>query len=202
MRVKLLLLCLSLCMVVSANASKVVSGQKSAPISEAQFSSMRDIMHQITDAKINAPGSVQELFNTINGATGQYQSNIGSESPVQGAVTGALQKGFHIVCFQEGDDKVLASTDPTLLGKLITEVKTSGGELVRDLAVNNLRASGDKDEAGFTYEQSSNDGVLVDGKTVPGKRFIAYVVGRKVFKSFASDKKFLAMIIAEDKYVN
>jgi len=179
-------------------AAKAVSDQKSAPVSEAQFASIRDVMHQITSGTgANAPGSIQALFTIINGgAASPRQSDIGMEFPVQAAITEALQKGFHIVCFQEGDDKIIASTDPTLLDTSIREFKTSSGELVRDLAVKNLKASAN-DEAGFTYEQLSSEGVLVDGKPVPGKRFVAYVAGRKAFK-FDSEKKFLTLIFAVD----
>jgi hypothetical protein len=123
----------------------------------------------------------------INGQT----QTTDRELPAQGAITAATEKGMRIVCYQEGSEIVVASSDPTLLGKPISDFKTDEGKAVRDLAIEEIgKNKEEKDPAIFTYkEKSSGTESLVNGKPVAHNRVvIAY--GRKAFK-FNSDKKLI-----------
>ncbi len=185
MKLKLLLIGLVCC-------ATAVNAEKAPDVSSSQVDAMQQIMQKITDCQENAPGSPEELFKIISGAT----KTTTRELPVQGAVTEALAKGYRIACYHEGSEEVVASTDPTILGKSVRDIKTSDGRLVRDLAVEELKKSAN-DKAVFTYITPPKvDAIPVNGK-LPTSTRVVFVAGRKAFKAFQSDKKFLCTIGAE-----
>ncbi len=179
----------------AAESKKTATEEKSPPVSDVQVGEMKNIMDQITNCKQNGPSSPEELFKIISG---EIQTTT-RELPVQGAVTEANAKGYRIVCYQEGSETVVASTDPTLLGKHVADIKTSEGEPVRDRAVKELKKSS-TDEAVFTYNaQQNTDALPVDGK-VPSHTRVVLAAGRNAFKSFPrAEKKFLCTIGADAK---
>lgn len=155
------------------------------PVSGVQVDRMHGIMDKIANSDVSSP---EELFKIING---QIQTT-GRELPVPGAVTEAVENKFRIMCYQEGKEAVVASTDPTLLDKPASDFKTEEGKSIRDLAIEKI---GKGDEASFTYKESQS-GPMVDGKAISRGR-VAFVKGRTAFKRFDSDKKFLCEISAE-----
>lgn len=163
--------------------SEVKAEVKSLPPSHTQAASMREIMGRITNgSRVSGP---EELFKMINGQT----QTTDRELPVPAAITEANEKGLCIMCYHEGSETVVASTDPALLGKPASDFKTAEGKIVRDLAIEELRKN-ESDEAIFTYVvQPKGDEPLVDGKPVTHGRIIV-AKGRKSFP-FSSDKKFL-----------
>ncbi len=162
---------------------------KSLPVSDTQVASMREIMGRIVHGgKVSGP---EELFKIINGQT----QTTDRELPVPAAVTNAIENGLRIVCYQEGKDTVVASTDPSLLDKAASDFKTDEGKVVRDVAIEELRKS-KKDEAIFTYVvQPTGDEPLVNGKPVTHGRVVV-AEGRKAFP-FDSEKKFLCTAAAK-----
>jgi len=166
------------------------SKQPSLSVNPDQAKALQGIADALTDTR-NTQGSVsgpEELFKIING---EMQTTT-RELPLQSTVTEAVAKGYRITCYQEGSDTVVASTNPALLGKPISDFKTSEGESVRDRAIAEIRKNGKDDKAMFTYTQSDSS-LVVDGKPV-GQRHIVAVAGRKAFKGFNSEKKFLCAV--------
>ena len=100
------------------------------------------------------------------------------------------------MCYEEGKDTVVASTDPTLLGKPVSDFRTNTDEVVRDTAIEKIRNSG-KDRATFTYtDKPKADGPIVDGKGVSEGRIVE-AAGRNAFPNFRSEKKFLCTVGAK-----
>lgn len=163
--------------------------EKSLIVSDTQVDNMRDIMRRVVHGgKVSGP---EELFKIINGQT----QTTDRELPVPAAVTNAIESGLRIVCYQEGSDAVVASTDSALLGKSASDFRTSDGEIVRDVAIRKLRESG-TDEVIFTYVvHPKDDGPLVNGKTVTHGRVVV-AEGRRAFP-FHSEKKFLCTAAAK-----
>ena len=89
--------------------------------------------------------------------------------------------------------KVVASSDPTLLGKPVSDFKTDEGKIIRDEAIEKIR-NGKTGSATFTYREQTKDGdQLVNGKPVAHSRVVV-AYGRKAFTKFQSDKKFLCTV--------
>lgn len=169
-------------------ASKATE-EKSLIVSDTQVENMRDIMRRIVHGgRVSGP---EELFKIINGQT----QTTDRELPVPAAVTNAIESGLRIVCYQEGSDDVIASTDPALLGKPASDFRTADGEIVRDVAIRKIRESG-SDEVIFTYVvHPKDDGPLVNGKAVTHGR-VVIAEGRRAFP-FHSEKKFLCTAAAK-----
>lgn len=160
-------------------------------IKAAQAEALEKIINEITNTA-NAEGSIgspEELFKAING---EFQTNS-RELPIQAAITSANAQKMRLTCYEEGSETVVASTDPTLLGKPVSDFQTSEGKSVRDRAIEEIRAHGVDDKAIFTYIQSG--GPVVDGKSMGQGRAVA-AAGRKAFK-FNSAKKFLCTVAAD-----
>jgi hypothetical protein len=167
------------------NAPKIEakSDAKSLSVSDTQVTYMREIMERIVHG--GKVSGLEELFKIINGQT----QTTDRELPVQAAITEATEKDLRIMCYQEGSETVVASTDPSLLGKPASDFKTAEGKVVRDLAIEELRKS-ENSEAIFTYVvQPKGDEPLVNGKPVTRGRIIV-AKGRQAFP-FLSDKRFL-----------
>jgi len=175
----------------AGKSEKVESSQHSLAVNPDQAKALQNIADALTETS-NSQGSVsgpEELFKIING---EMQTTT-RELPLQSTVTEAVAKGYRITCYQEGSETVVASTDPALLGKPISDLKIEG-ESVRDRAIAEIRKNGKDDKAMFTYTQSDGS-IVVDGKPV-GQRHIVAVAGRKAFKNFNSQKKFLCAVAA------
>lgn len=177
-------------------APKAHHAKKAAPatlsIKSAQAEALKKIISDLTNTA-NAEGSIsspEELFKAINGET---QTNS-RELPIQAAITSANAQKMRITCYEEGTETVVASTDPTLLGKPVSEFQTSEGKSVRDRAIEEIKTHGENDVAVFTYVQSG--GPVVDGKAMGQGRAVA-AAGRKAFKGFNSEKKFLCTVAAD-----
>lgn len=192
MKLKYLLVGLALTTVglnaAATDSKKPTSGKKATteetlPVSDTQVDNMRDIMRRVVHGGgVSGPA---ELFKIISGQS----QTTDRELPVPAAVTNAIENGMRIVCYEEGNETVVASTDPALLGKPASDFKTANGEVVRDVAIRKLRESG-TDEAIFTYVvHPKGDGPVVNGKTVTHGRVVV-AEGRKAFP-FHSEKKFL-----------
>jgi predicted extracellular nuclease len=172
--------------VQAASTEKTSKSETTSPaVSDHQVESMRRIMEEIVHAhNVNSP---EELFKMIDGQT----QTTDREQPAQGAITAATEERMRIICYQEGSDVVVASSDPTLISKPVTDFKTEEGITVRDLAIQQIAQNkSEKDPAIFTYkEKSSGNEPLVNGKPVVHPRVvIAY--GRKAF-NFNSEKKLI-----------
>ncbi len=196
MKSKILLISLGLS-IASANAAAAKHEKSVKPtaeiaapapnVSDAQVNAMQEVMARIVQAD-NVSGP-EELFKIINGQT----QTVTRELAVQGAVTEATAKGMRIVCYQEGDETVVASSDPTLLGKPVSDFKTDEGKIIRDEAIEQIR-NGKTGSATFTYREQTKDGdQLVNGKPVAHSRVVV-AYGRKAFTKFQSDKKFLCTV--------
>ncbi len=194
MKLKLLLigLALSVATVVAATkhakagAPKVT--EKAAPAPTVKDTQVAE-MQSITDGILAGAKSVSgpwEVFRFING---QEQINADKrETPLSGAITLAKAKGYTIVCYE--NSKVVAATDPSLLGKDASEFKASDGKIVLDLVVENLRnSSGDR--AVFTYETPGT--TLVNGKP-SSHSLVVDAIGRKSFPFPSSADKYLVMV--------
>ena len=201
MNLKLLLIGLSLCIIANADtdtktaaaeAHELSHGKAAAdedkPVATAPAIShdkalkIKDIIDKITGNTVNGPGSPEQLFKTINGQN-PTSDITNSDTPVQSAINAAVELGCTIVCYQDGIDNPVASTDQSLLRKNVTEIKTEKGKPVRDLAVEKLRES-TSDKAKFTYTNEEKTNIYVSA------------VGRSSFKeSFPdSQKKFLCTV--------
>jgi len=166
--------------------------RKSLPIKADQAIALESIINDLTNTS-NTEGSIsspEEFFKVINGA---IQTNS-RELPLQAAVNRATAQKLRITCYQEGNDTVVASSDPTLLGKPVSNFKTNEGQSVRDRAIEEIRTHGKDDKATFTYVEAG--GPVVDGKAMGQGRAVA-AAGRKAFKGFNSEKKFLCTVAAD-----
>ncbi len=194
MKSKILLISLALSVItVYAGSAKNITPSKSLPVNAKQVKELQNIINELTDTS-NTEGSVnspEELFKIISSEI----QTTNRELPLQGTVTRAVAEGYRITCYQEGSDTVVASTDPTLLGKPASDFKTNEGESVRDRAIAEIRKNGQNDKATFTYTQSEGSS-MVDGKPI-GQGRIVSVAGRKAFKGFNSEKKFLCTVAAD-----
>lgn len=203
MNLKLLLigLAVSVATVTAATKSEAPAQKKSPAKEQAKAvvpPAVKDTqvleMKTITDEIIEGAKSVsgpQVVFNMIKGMN---QINaIERETPLSGAITRAVEKGYTIICYE--NSKVVAATDPTLLGKDASEFKTTDGKIVLDLVVSNLQASGKDDRAFFTYETQSSDAPMVNGKRA-AHTLVADAIGRNSFPFPLSKDKYLLMLIA------
>lgn len=192
MKMKLLLigLAVSVATVVAAApkkaATKAVAQEKAAPtVKDTQVAEMQSITNGILAGAKGVSGP-WEVFKVIDG---QPQVEAAErETPLSGAVTLARAKGYTIVCYE--NSKVVAATDPSLLGKDASEFKTSEGKNVLDLVVSNLQASKD-DRAVFTFETPGT--TLVNGKPT-SHSLVVDAVGRKAFPFPLSADKYLIMV--------
>ena len=190
MKLKLLLIGL-VCCATAANAATApapkAAQEKAAPVvSDTQVNAMKEIMGKITRG---AAGGPEELFKIINGNKQTTDREV-ALSP-QSAVAEAAQKRYSIVCYEEGKEKIAASTDPVLLEKEVAYIKNSNGESVRDLAI---KAIGSNDEAVFTYTaQPDANAPMVNGKPLTHD-VVAAAAGRNAFKDVKSEKKFLCIV--------
>lgn len=166
------------------------TAHKSLSVTSEQAKTLDSIINELTNTTNTEVSSPEELFKVINGET---QTNS-RELPLQGTTTRAVSQGYQITCYQEGNETVVASTDPTLLGQPVSNFKTSDGKSVRDRAIEEIRTHGRDDKATFTYTQEN--GPIVDGHKIEQGRIVA-AAGRKAFKGFNSEKKFLCTVAAD-----
>lgn len=196
MNLKLLLigLVVSVATVTAATKPASVKEQAKAVVPPTVKDTQVLEMKSITDAILAGAKGVsgpQVVFNMIKGMN---QINaIERETPLSGAITSAIEKGYTIICYE--NSKVVAATDPTLLGKDASEFKTTDGRTVLDLVVSNLQASGKDDRAFFTYETQSSDAPMVNGKRA-AHTLVADAIGRNSFPFPLSKDKYLLMLVA------
>jgi len=192
MKLKFLLINLALSIITVSAAHTTDSKKATSPslaVNATQASDMDKIVDGLVSANVSGP---EELFKIISGKT----QTTDRELPLQATVREAAAQKLRIMCYEEGKDTVVASTDPTLLGKPVSDFRTSTDEVVRDKAIEEIRNSG-KDRATFTYtEKPKADSPIVDGKGITEGRVVA-AAGRNAFDKFRSEKKFLCTVGAK-----
>jgi hypothetical protein len=196
MKLKLLLIGLALCTTAATakTLAKVTAQEKAPVVSDVQVKEMHRIMNVITKGNLSGP---EELFKIING---QIQTTE-RELPVPGAVTEATEKGYRIICYQEGNDNIVAATDPTLINTPASDHKANDNQVVRDKAIEELKRS-KSDEAAFTYVVKQNtETLMVNGKPTTHNRVVV-AKGRNSFDFPRSEKKFLCTIGGDVKDAN
>jgi hypothetical protein len=158
-------------------------------VKKSQMDTLNMVAQELIDgAKVNASG-VEELFKYINGA---IQTND-RETPLLDAVNRAKEHKLRVVAYIEGNDTIIASSDPELIGKNIADFKTECGMVVRDKAIEELKKS-TNGRATFTYKSNSKK----DGAVTVVENRVVTAVGREAFENLKnSDKKFLLTIAAE-----
>ena len=184
-------LALSVATVVAATKpAKTVtkSTEKAAPtVKDTQVTEMQSITDGILAGAKGVSGP-WEVFKVIDG---QPQVEAAErETPLSGAVTRAKAKGYTIICYE--NSKVVAATDPSLLGKDASEFKTSDGKTVLELVVSNLRQAGKDDRAVFTYETPGT--TMVNGK-LTSHTLVVDAVGRNAFPFPRSADKYLIIVL-------
>jgi len=195
MKLKSLLISLALS-VATLSAAHTASDQKTASpslaVNATQASDINKIVDGLVSAKVSGP---EELFKIISGET----QTTDRELPLQATVREAAAQKMRIMCYEEGKDTVVASTDPTLLGKPVSDFRTSTDEVVRDKAIKaiaEIKKNG-KERATFTYtDKPKADGPIVDGEVVSEGRIVE-AAGRNAFTNFHSEKKFLCTVGAK-----
>ncbi len=192
MKLKSLLISLALS-VATLSAAHTASDQKTASpslaVNATQASDINKIVDGLVSAKVSGP---EELFKIISGET----QTTDRELPLQATVREAAAQKMRIMCYEEGKDTVVASTDPTLLGKPVSDFRTSTDEVVRDKAIAEIKKNG-KERATFTYtDKPKADGPIVDGKGISEGRIVE-AAGRNAFTNFHSEKKFLCTVGAK-----
>ncbi len=192
MKLKFLLINLALSLTTVSAEHTTDSNKAASPalaVNATQASDMDKIVDGLVSAKVSGP---EELFKIISGET----QTTDRELPLQATVREAAAQKMRIMCYEEGSDTVVASTDPTLLGKPVADFKTNTGEIVRDKAIAEIRKSGGE-TATFTYtDQPKADGPIVDGKSISEGRIVA-AAGRNAFTNFQAKKKFLCTVGAK-----
>lgn len=192
MKLKSLLISLTLS-VATLSAAHAASDKKTASpslaVNATQASDINKIVDGLVSAKVSGP---EELFKIISGET----QTTDRELPLQATVREAAAQKMRIMCYEEGKDTVVASTDPTLLGKPVSDFRTSTDEVVRDKAIAEIKKNG-KERATFTYtDKPKADGPIVDGKGISEGRIVE-AAGRNAFTNFHSEKKFLCTVGAK-----
>ncbi len=192
MKIKLLLISLTLS-VATLSAAHTASDKKttspSLAVNATQASDINKIVDGLVSAKVSGP---EELFKIISGET----QTTDRELPLQATVREAATQKMRIMCYEEGSDTVVASTDPTSLGKPVSDFRTNTDEIVRDKAISEIKKNG-KERATFTYtDKPKADGPIVDGKGVSEGRIVE-AAGRNAFTNFHSEKKFLCTVGAK-----
>lgn len=175
--------------------SKKVIRQKPLAVSAKQVRKVENIIDGLTNSKNTGGGisSPEELFKVING---EYQTTV-RELPTQSTVTKAVSQGLLITCYQEGNKTIVASTDPTMIGQPISSFTTSDGEPVYSLAIEEIRKNNKSGAARATFTYTPSDkSPVVNGNPVKQGRVVA-AAGRKAFKGFNSEKKFLCTVAAD-----
>lgn len=191
MKLKSILLALILPIAATAYAEKTQKPTASK-VSSEEVKTLQSIVDELTNHSNTQVNSPEELFKVING---QIQTTD-RELPIQATVTKAIENKLGITCYQEGSETVVASTDPTSLGKPVSDFKASEDKSIRDRAIEEIRKNGIDDKAIFTYTTQPEAGVLpVDGKQI-GQSRVVVAAGRKAFKGFNSEKKFLCTVAA------
>jgi hypothetical protein len=169
-----------------AAAKATVTKEKAPAVSDVQVKEMHRIMNVITKGNLSGP---EELFKIISGQTQTTEREL----PVPGAVTEAIEKGYRIICYQEGNDNIVAATDPTLIGTPASDHKANDNQVVRNKAIEELKRS-KSDEAAFTYVVKKNtETLMVNGKPTTHNRVVV-AKGRNSFDFTRSQKKFLCTI--------
>jgi hypothetical protein len=154
------------------------------------------VMQAIADALLKGAESLsgpEELFKVISGDFNQTAAE--RSTPILDAVRMANEGKYRIVCYKEGSDEIVASTDPLLIGKHADEYKTLSGKSVRNKAIEAVRASG-KEQAVFTYALESKADVMVNGEPIVQKR-VVLAIGRKGFPFQNAELKFVVTIGGE-----
>ena len=192
MKLKSLLISLALS-VATLSAAHTAGDKKAASpslaVNATQASDINKIVDGLVSAKVSGP---EELFKIISGET----QTTDRELPLQATVREAAAQKMRIMCYEEGKDTVVASTDPTLLGKPVSDFRTSTDEVVRDKAIAEIKKNG-KERATFTYtDKPKADGPIVDGKGISEGRIVE-AAGRNAFTNFHSEKKFLCTVGAK-----
>ena len=155
-------------------------------VSASQAAKMESVVNGILKGaeSVSGPG---EIFRFING---QEQIKADErETTLSGAITSAKEANFSIVCYEEG--KIVAATDPSLIGRTAEEFKAGDGRTVLSLVVDTLRKkkeTGEGDRALVTYEERSGN---VSNKVA------IYALGRNSFTKFGKgDKKYVLLLVA------
>lgn len=163
---------------------------KRPSVGKKQVASMQTFATDFIDAVKNVSGP-QELFKLVNG---EYRTTS-REVPITGAINSIIAAKCSIVCYEEGSNEIVASTDPALLGKSVDNFKTIDGLTVRETAISELSKAKDH-RAIFTYETSPGK-TIVNGEAVTQKVVVS-AIGRRAFENLqGSEKRFIVLIFGE-----
>lgn len=173
-----------------AESTKVVS--EKFEVKKSQVAAMQAIADALVKGS-EALSGPEELFKIISG---EFNTNAADRStPILDAVRMANEGKYRIVCYKEGSDEIVASTDPLLIGKHADEYKTMAGISVRNKAIEEVRASG-KEQSVFTYALQSKSDLVVNREPIMQKR-VVLAIGRKGFPFQNAEVKFVVTIGGE-----
>lgn len=156
-------------------------------VKKSQMDTLQNVARDLIDAAKTVSGP-EELFKYISGET---QTND-RETPIVGAINAAKAHGLRIVCYIEGNETIVAASNPELIGKPVSDFKTAEGMVVRDKSVEELKKT--PKQATFTYTRKGQ----MDGAAAVVENRVVVAIGREAFDSMKnSEKKFLITISAE-----
>lgn len=173
----------------AAKIKSATASDSKIEVKKSQMDALNMIAQELIDgAKVNASG-VEELFKYIDGAI----QTTDRETPLLDAVNRAKEHKLRVVAYIEGNDTIVASSDPALIGKSVADFKTESGVVVRDKAIEELKKS-KNGRVTFTYKSASEKDASV---TVVENRVVV-AIGREAFENLKnSEKKFMITMGAE-----